>query len=79
MNLKIESEPDTEPFPVEYKNVKGFICMALTEKNGEYILESYHGYGEIEEHEQDNEKLDALIRQFSLYWQDARMWMKEIK
>lgn len=79
MKLILDSDPDGEPFPIEYKNVKGFIFMALTEENGKYILNSYHGYGELKDDENNNEKLDALVRQFNLYWQDAQMWVKELK
>lgn len=79
MKLILESTPEGDPFPITYNNVKGFIFMALTEKDGKYTLESYHGYGELTEPERENTKLEALIKQFSLYWQDARMWMRELK
>lgn len=79
MNLKLVTDPDGEPFPIENKNVKGFIFMALTEENGKYVLNSYHGHGDLTDEEKENPKLEALVKQFSMYWQDAKMWVQEIK
>lgn len=79
MKLTLDSDPDGEPFPIVYKNVKGFIFMALTKEAGKYILNTYHGYGDLTSEEHENAKLEALVNQFGLYWQDARMWMRDLK
>jgi hypothetical protein len=78
MKIIIDSDPSSEPFPLEYKNIKGFIFMALTEVDGKYKLGTYYGYGDLSPEEYDDAQVQAMVEQFGLYWQDAKMWMKEV-
>lgn len=67
-----------DPYPTEYKNVKAFCFFALTEENGRYFIETNYGFGDLTSEEYDNAKLQTLVSQFGLYWQDAKMWLKEL-
>jgi len=78
MKIILDTDPTQEPFPIEYDNVKGFIFMALTEREGKYHLATYYGYGELSGEEYDDAKIQAMVEQFGMYWQDAKMWMKEV-
>jgi len=78
MKLVLDTDPTQEPFPIVYENVKGYILIALTEKDGKYHMGTQYGYGDLTGEEYDDAKIQAMVEQFGMYWQDAKMWMKDI-
>jgi hypothetical protein len=58
---------------MEVKNVKGVLTLFLTEREGQYLIQTWVGYGDRTPEEYDNEALSGMIRLFEGYYRDANL------